>query len=838
MPLTKSRPAWVLATVVVMFASVLALAPSAQAGDSTINVDTFDDELNDEDGDCSLREAIESANNATDVDGCESGSSGADIINVPAGLYELTRTNDSLPENANQTGDLDITQSVTIQATGGRATIDAGLDFGEGDITCDFFFSKYDNGLNDRVFHVIDSTVEMIGLNVQGGHVSSDGDDTSSSGGGGIGSDETSILTLTDVRVRRNAARAEGEGSESGGGGVLARGGLQVREDSIVEQNAVGVAEFGAGGGIAVENEFLVANGSEPALDGRPEPQGFGEQGVVRNSTVNNNVVCTDEGFGGGIATNSSLAVFRSVVEQNSIEGFEAAGGGIAGAPRNKSFPFLKIFRSDVLGNEARGFFRNAGGGVFNQSGEAFVEKSTIRGNDAFQGGLFSAGAGDVNPEGRSPGAVGGGIANIEAFMQVEDTTISNNTTTETQAVPLGEAPRPQGTNGEEPDTLGGGFFSDSGFFFFQNSTIARNEAHRGGGVFAFAFGGGKGPAAGGDLEHVTIARNEALDDGGGIDAVVDGGFVDVNSSIVGNNTPNDCGSSAISSDDWNVVSDNSCDFNEQHDLLNVNPRLNGLANNGGPTRTMLPEDNSPAVDHIGKSDPKTNNGCPPPDEDQRGVDRPKDGDGNGSKRCDAGAVELKTKKKDPFCEGFKGDPRNQIVGTNDKDTLVGTDGPDIICGKKGGDTIRGGDGNDILLGDDGNDNIKGGSGNDKVRANLGDDKVDGGTGDDTLHSGGADDTIFGGPGDDLIQGHTGDDHLDGESGNDRIEGHEHNDDLFGGSGNDVAQGGGQNDDIKGQSGDDKLKGLQGSDDLNGGADTDECDAGEGAGQTVVNCES
>src|SRR5262249_2663276 len=72
-----------------------------------------------------------------------------------------------------------------------------------------------------------------------------------------------------------------------------------------------------------------------------------------------------------------------------------------------------------------------------------------------------------------------------------------------------------------------------------------------------------------------------------------------------------------------------------------LNPRLGVLANNGGPTDTMLPEQASPVIDAA----PASGDGeCPaagdpsgpaPSAFDQRGVPRPQLG------RCDLGAVEL-----------------------------------------------------------------------------------------------------------------------------------------------------------------------------------------------------
>ncbi|MBP7622659.1 MAG: hypothetical protein KA763_01720, partial [Xanthomonadales bacterium] len=63
-----------------------------------------------------------------------------------------------------------------------------------------------------------------------------------------------------------------------------------------------------------------------------------------------------------------------------------------------------------------------------------------------------------------------------------------------------------------------------------------------------------------------------------------------------------------------------------------VDPKLGPLQDNGGPTLTRALLSSSPAID-VGQ-----NSTCATTD--QRGVTRPADGDGNGSKICDLGAVE------------------------------------------------------------------------------------------------------------------------------------------------------------------------------------------------------
>jgi hypothetical protein len=79
-----------------------------------------------------------------------------------------------------------------------------------------------------------------------------------------------------------------------------------------------------------------------------------------------------------------------------------------------------------------------------------------------------------------------------------------------------------------------------------------------------------------------------------------------------------------------------ACGFTQPTDKVNVNPDLGPLTNNGGPTPTLLPSANSPAVGAI--PSPTTVNDvlvCGPGAFDQRGVPRPTPGPS-----CSIGAVE------------------------------------------------------------------------------------------------------------------------------------------------------------------------------------------------------
>src|SRR3989344_2882469 len=63
------------------------------------------------DADCSLREAVGAAN----------ATAGADTVSIPAGTYTLSIA--GAGEDTNTTGDLDITDDLTINGAGNTATI-------------------------------------------------------------------------------------------------------------------------------------------------------------------------------------------------------------------------------------------------------------------------------------------------------------------------------------------------------------------------------------------------------------------------------------------------------------------------------------------------------------------------------------------------------------------------------------------------------------------------------------------------------------------------------------------------------------------------------------------
>ncbi len=95
-------------------------------------------------------------------------------------------------------------------------------------------------------------------------------------------------------------------------------------------------------------------------------------------------------------------------------------------------------------------------------------------------------------------------------------------------------------------------------------------------------------------------------------------------------NTGGNCSGTAPTDQGYNLSNDSSCHFTASTSLQNTDPKLDpaGLQNNGGPTKTIALQPDSPAVDKI-----PVGSHCPPTD--QRGVPRPQ------GPKCDIGAFEM-----------------------------------------------------------------------------------------------------------------------------------------------------------------------------------------------------
>jgi hypothetical protein len=285
--------------------------------------------------------------------------------------------------------------------------------------------------------------------------------------------------------------------------------------------------------------------------------------------TVTDSVLTGNIGYG-AVYNTGTLTITGSTLSGNT----DTYSGG--GAIKNTGT--LTLNNSTLSGNYAQ-YYGN--GGAIANTGTLTINNSTLSGN----GVLGSAG---LTVEG---GAIymGGGK------LSLTNSTISGNSayggsTTYGQTTYGGPAGTPAG-NG-----LGGGLYVAGGTVTIDHSTIADNAASSYGSPSSPNRGGGIFNAASLQM-HDTILADNSADSGSDLS----GGVTSLGYNLFGSSS----GGSGFAATD----------------LLNVDPLLGPLQNNGGPTQTMAPPADSPAVN---AGDPADNINPNTPAYDQRGPGFPR----------------------------------------------------------------------------------------------------------------------------------------------------------------------------------------------------------------------
>jgi hypothetical protein len=330
-----------------------------------------------------------------------------------------------------------------------------------------------------------------------------------------------------------------------------------------------------------------------------------------------------------------SLNSFLSILNQDlTIRGAGARVTAVAGASGGDGVLVLTGSQAQVRDLRITGGQSTVGGGglYVSGAGSVLVDRVAITGNHVTTSGA----TGD-----------GGGISKTgSGALTVRSSTVrANSVTTSHSSTTYG--------------AYGGGIAHSGGTLTVVNSTIEGNTAT--GDIGAGAIGGGFYTSAGiATLRNVTLARNSVggpSAHGGNLAADFTGQLTIENSIMAQGTAPTpdtNCyryPGATINPVGRNLDSGFSCAFGAPH-LSNTTAALGTLANNGGPTDTLMPEIGSAAIDAA--------IGCPSPAEDQRGVPRP------AGATCDIGAVE-----RVPVSVGPGGAPAPDAVAPVIRDFVI-----------------------------------------------------------------------------------------------------------------------------------------------------------------------
>lgn len=498
---------------VVLAAAAVAVVRAQPADAATFDVTRSDDPAPDgcnSGVDCSLREAVIDAN----------ATSGLDIINLGSDAYTLTITGPL--ENSAASGDLDLTDDVTITGTG-----TGGTEISASGLSAD----------PDRVFHVRNgATVAINDLVVRDGEAP-----TAEAAGGGILQEDGS-LSLTDALVTDNHNPSTGvTPNDADGGGIATINGSLALTGTTVSNNTTN----DDGGGIVIASGTITL---DDVMIGDNIATGPGSVGVPPDGSNGGGIVVSD----GASGTFTDVTISGNQASDSDTT--SGNGGFVVGGT---------ITASDLVvdGNTAE---NDSGGGGTTDSGSLTVTNLTVSGNTATSGaagGLAAQGVIDVTngqASGNTAGTLGGGaVVGPTGNASFSNYTFDNNNSTSGgagAAVLVGGQLAIAGSsvnNNIDSGGTGGGIFNQ-GTTTLTTTEVRTNTASGGGGGIMSSgtldattvdvvandarpnFGGGIYSLGSTTLNQVAVVGNQADVAGGGI-AVGGGSLAAQDLSVMSN---------------------------------------------------------------------------------------------------------------------------------------------------------------------------------------------------------------------------------------------------------------------------------------------------------------
>lgn len=375
---------------------------------------------------------------------------------------------------------------------------------------------------------------------------------------------------------------------------------------------------------------------------------------TIQGNSAGDTIIAGGAGFNDRIFDIAAPAVGGSnvvTISNVTITGGSLTGDSGAGISNDATLTLSNVV---VTGNQAvvdntSGTPRGGDGGGARNRGTLNVNATTFSGNQAGDdaGALYStSNLNVVNSSftNNTAGGVGGAIDNT-GLARISGTTFDTNSTTGSGGAiaNTGNLTLEQSLVVNSQATVdGGGVYNSGGTLTISNATLTSNTSTRnGGGIATVTPSGGAAPQT--ILTNVTLAYNNSVGTGENVriaagNLYLRNTLLDINAGSAGRNCSIDVVAATVTSAGNNlegvnfsgVPTNSSCGLVAGIDRIGQEAGLATLADNGGPTRTIALLANSQAID--------TASNCPVVD--QRGYNRPADGNGDGTFACDIGAFE------------------------------------------------------------------------------------------------------------------------------------------------------------------------------------------------------
>jgi predicted outer membrane repeat protein len=397
----------------------------------------------------------------------------------------------------------------------------------------------------------------------------------------------------------RGVTVSGGQSPANTDGGGILSSGILTIEDSVLSNNLTG----NHGGGIWNDGGTVTIVRS--TLSGNTSP---GNAGAIGSTGATAQLTVTASAISGNSALYDGGAIYNvagTATLTNSIVSGNAGTNSNGGAIWTGGNASLAVVATRFLDNQAG----DGGGAIAVADGSVSVAQSSFSGGSALNGGGIFAAGGTTEITGSTFSAntasSHGGALFVQGTVSLTNVTMSGNSSN------------------------GAGAVANNGTLTIHSSTLVGNASLGG-------FAGAVFNASG-----TTTVKNSVLAASTAGAGDVAGSFTSLGHNLIGNPGSGTGFTNGVNGDQAGTSGSP------------LDPKLGPLQDNGGPTQTHRPLADSPLID-AGASNELT---------DQRGAPRSLDGDADGARVPDIGAVE--------YLDGFFVDSFEDTVDANPGDGVV-----------------------------------------------------------------------------------------------------------------------------------------------------------------------